>query len=352
MEFTYPGAGSWINSCLVGANSYKLLSSEEAYQASFLEERTDDWPRSGMELRYAEVTGNWDRQKLWMVLYPSQEGSVSVFADVIEKVLVAGLYQNGFFWPFDLVKLGNMAGHIIRPVDTVRYRPVRCYLGNTQAERWSIAISAFQRILALHGQGLALNGFAREQIRVDIETNQVYIWPGDTTSSVARLTSYACRSDYLSIPLNAEKSILKHWDSVSGVFRDVFSCAVLAFYLLFFTHPFIGSAYWPLMKEDYWVQYMNYPEYIFDPSGSNQLGYLDFEQEIQTLWGKTDPALRGMFDTLFLAATHPGDVRSEDMQRALDIPQWIRLLEQDAAVNGIPEKRTQFPFEMMNNYQV
>ena len=55
---TYLGEGTWINSCLVGANSYKVLSSEETYRSSPLEERTDDWPRLD-EQHYAVVASNW-----------------------------------------------------------------------------------------------------------------------------------------------------------------------------------------------------------------------------------------------------------------------------------------------------
>ena len=348
---TYLGEGTWINSCLVGANSYKVLSSEETYRSSPLEERTDDWPRLD-EQHYAVVASNWDHHKLWMVFYPVQGKNVSELAEVIERVQAAGMYQDGFFWPFDLVQLGGVAGYLIRPIDTVRYRPVRGFLGDTKAERWDIAISMFRRIQALHSAGFTMNGFSRDQIRVDVETNQVCIWPDGDSTRISCLPAQVRRNDYLSIPARAEEEMVQWGNTVSGALRDVFSGAVLAFYLLFFTHPFVGSAYWPLMREDYWIQYMHQPSYIFDPAGENRLGYLDFEQEIQELWKKTSPELRGMFDNLFLEVTHPGEAGDDRLRQAMDIPRWICLLEADAAANGAPEQRTRFPFEMMNNYQV
>lgn len=349
---TYPSAGSWINSCLISANSYKILSDEEETAASYLESGEAGIERLGGEHRYARVAASQDRQAAWMVLFEADASEMHRFSQVLEEVQVSHLYQNGFFWPFDLAWDRAVKGYLIHPIDTVRFRPIRSFLGKTDAPRWQLSQSLFQRLDILHTAGLSLGGFAREQVRVDTVSQQVYFWPTETCAQSRQESGRYRKDGYLSIPPKLVQRASDCGWTLTGEVRDLFSAAVLSFYLLFFTHPFVGSAYWSLMRESYKVQYQNYPDYVFDPEGNNGLGFLDFEQEILQQWHRTTPELRALFNGLFLEVLHPDTVQHEPNAPHWKASRWAELLDLDFQANGSPEMQSRYPFEMIKNYQV
>ncbi|HIW94332.1 MAG TPA: hypothetical protein H9868_07310 [Candidatus Flavonifractor merdipullorum] len=349
---TYPSAGSWINSCLVSANSYKILSNEEETAASCLESGEAGIERLGGEHHYARVAASQDKQEAWMVLFEANAPEMHRLSQVLEEVQVHQLYQNGFFWPFDLTWDRAVKGYLIHPIDTVRFQPIRSFLGKVDAPRWQLSQSLFQRLDTLHTAGLSLGGFAREQVRVDTVSQQVCFWPSETCAQSRQETKGYRKGGYLCIPQTLTQKAADCGWPLDGQIRDLFSAAVLSFYLLFFTHPFVGSAYWSLMRESYKVQYQNYPDYIFDPEGNNHLGFLDFEQEILKQWNRTIPELRSLFDGLFLEVLHPDTAEHDPHAPHWNASRWAELLALDFQTNGAPEMQSKYPFEMIKNYQV
>ena len=349
---TYPTAGDWINSCLVSANSYKILSSEAEASASFLEDGPEPIDRLGGEHHYVRVSANGDRQEAWMVLFKANKKEMVRLSQVMEQVQARQLYQSGFFWPFDLAWDRAVKGYLIHPVDTVRFQPIRTFLAKPQAPRWQLAQSLFQRLQVLHDSGLALGGFAREQVRVDSVSGSVFLWPSETCTQLTQGLGACRQGGYLSIPKKLEEEAKRCGWVLNGKIHDLFSAAVLAFYLLYFTHPFVGGAFWSLMRESYQVQYQNYPDYIFDPQGENGLGFLDFEQEILQQWTRTIPELRALFDGLFLEVSHPDTVEHNPRSDHWNAGRWAELMALDAQKNGAPEAQSKYPFEMVKNYQV
>lgn len=349
---TYPSAGDWINSCLVSANSYKILSDKEEAAVSCLEAGEAGMERLGGEHHYVRVVASQDKQEAWMVLFEANAAEMHRLSRVLEEVQVHHLYQNGFFWPFDLAWDRAVKGYLIHPIDTIRFQPIRSYLGKSDVLRRQLSQSLFQRLDTLHTAQLSLGGFAREQVRVDTVSQQVCFWPSETCAQSWHESRYYRKSGYLSIPQKLVQRASDCGWTLSGKMRDLFSAAVLAFYLLFFTHPFVGSAYWSLMRESYKVQYQNYPDYIFDPEGSNRLGFLDFEQEILRQWNRTTPELRALFDSLFLEVLHPDTVEHDFDAPHWNAGRWVELLELDFQTNGAPEMQSRYPFEMIKNYQV
>lgn len=79
---------------------------------------------------------------------------------------------------------------------------------SSDTPRWTIAVHLFRRIGQLHREGLTLNGFGRDQVRVEYGTNQVYLVPGETISRVSQIGA-AFRGDFLSVPQVVEQQLEK-----------------------------------------------------------------------------------------------------------------------------------------------
>lgn len=356
-EIVYPSQNDWINSCLISANSYKILSDRAEFERSFLEEDSAHLPRLGGEHHYARVAANRDRQDAWMLLFSMGASEMHHLASVLETVQVNHLYQNGFFWPFDLVWDREIKGCLIHPIDTIRFQPIRLFLGKPHALSWTLAESLFQRIDTLHTCNLTLNGFAREQVRVDMSSNEVFLWPTETCGFLDTPQSTVRRGGYCSIPRKLEERLLAAGWKLTGGIRDCFSAAVLAFYLLYPTHPFVGSAFLNRLAEEYNIQYQNYPDYIMDPEGNNQLDFSYPNQLIRKQWERTVPELTALFDAFFLTLCHP-DRYDYDPEADFWRPScWIAALEKDRQKNGMSEDQIEgnyegFDWGTVQNYQV
>lgn len=88
---------------------------------------------------------------------------------------------------------------------------------------------------------------------------------------------------------------------LDGRVRDIFSAAVIAFYLLFYTHPFIGEEYSHLMREQYLEYFQSRPVFLFDAGGHNGTGHHQFGAEITAQWWRAQPELRQLFSDFFAA---------------------------------------------------
>ncbi|MBM6871318.1 hypothetical protein H7U37_11675 [Pseudoflavonifractor phocaeensis] len=356
-EITYPSPNAWINSCLISANSYKILSDQSEFERSFLEEDSTHLQRLGGEHHYARVAANRDRQDAWMLLFSMNSADMNRLAEVLETVQVNFLYQNGFFWPFDLVWDHEIKGCLIHPIDTIRFQPLRLFLGKPNLLCWTLAKSLFSRIDILHRAKLTLNGFAREQLRVDVSSNEVFFWPTETCGQLDIPQSVVRRGGYCSIPQKMETLLLRAGWTITGGMRDLFSAAVLAFYLLYLTHPFVGTAFLPRLREEYNIQYQNFPDYIMDPNGNNRLGFSYEHQLIQKQWERSAPELKALFDGLFLAMCHPDQYEYDAKADYWSPARWIEALEADRQKNGMSEEEITANYvgtdwDMVQNYQV
>lgn len=357
MELTYPTPNDWINSCLISANSYKVLSDQSEFEHSFLEEDTSHLYRLGGEHHYVRVAAHRDRQEAWMLLFSMKSSDMNHLAGVLEAVQLNHLYQNGFFWPFDLVWDREVKGCLIHPIDTVRFQPFRTFLGKPHVLSWALAQSLFQRIDTLHRSNLTLNGFAREQIRVDVSSNEIFLWPTETCGWLDMPQNVVRRGGYCSIPQKLEERMRDCGWTITGGMRDLFSAAVLTFYLLYLTHPFVGGTFRPLLRDDYNMQYQNYPDYIMDPDGHNHLGFQDYEQLIQKQWERSAPELQAMFNGLFLGMCHPDRYPYDPKADFWNPGRWVEALEADRQKNGMSEAQVKsnyegFDWNTVQNYQV
>lgn len=203
----YPEAGRWVNSYLVGANAYKIMSTPEEAQQLLLDD-SGDFLQTGTEHHYIQVRCRNENKPLWLVPFRVKQEELLRVSDVLEQIQMGRILREGFFWPFDLVRSDEMQGYVLHPFSMDAYPSVRRFLPSSDTPRWTIAVHLFRRIGQLHREGLTLNGFGRDQVRVEYGTNQVYLVPGETISRVSQIGA-AFRGDFLSVPQVVEQQLEK-----------------------------------------------------------------------------------------------------------------------------------------------
>ena len=62
----YPESGRWVNSYLVGANAYKIMSTPEEAQQLLLDD-SGDFLQTGTEHHYIQVRCRNENKPLWLV---------------------------------------------------------------------------------------------------------------------------------------------------------------------------------------------------------------------------------------------------------------------------------------------
>lgn len=317
--------GTWINSCLVGLNSYEVASGT----LSLLEEDPVDKNvasiiRSGTEHKYQTVKSNASNTPYWM--FPVSLGAYrNRFLQIVENLHISELGKTNFFWPVDVVSNSEgYQGLLYYPVIDARYKPVRSYLANPSIPKLDLAISLFQRMAELEDMGLALNGFHREQVRVDSIQNTISIWPLETIMPRDEIV-VPSQKGFLSLPDALLQNELNK-NRMTADKLDLFSAAVLAFYLLYYTHPFVGKSFWGDGPEYYSSKYHSYPVYVFDSTKSdvNDVGNTDFAQIMLEEWENTVPELQQQFSYLFMELCYPGTYPTSDIW---DINCWLDLLK-------------------------
>lgn len=76
----YPEAGRWVNSYLVGANAYKIMSTPEEAQQLLLDD-SGDFLQTGTEHHYIQVRCRNENKPLWLVPFRVKRGIRRAGAD-------------------------------------------------------------------------------------------------------------------------------------------------------------------------------------------------------------------------------------------------------------------------------
>ncbi|MBR6825704.1 MAG: hypothetical protein IKM59_04065 [Oscillospiraceae bacterium] len=341
----YIQAGGLISSCLVGANAYGIHSTEQEFSASHLEEITDQI-RQRPGHCYMRVMPCTEERELWMVPFAMGEEKFFQFRSVIEHVQREALGKEHFYFPFDLVQENGQTAYLIHPIARRRFEPIRKFLPDAYAERWKLAVSLFHRVMELKNMGLTSNGISREQMRVCTKTHEVKLWLNETLNFVEgsmKMEAILRHEGFFSLPTATEEHCTKLKIPINGTKRDVFSAAVTAFYLIMYTHPFVGSGFDGILREDYLNHYHHFPLYVMMGDSQNDLGNQMFGRVVQAQWKRTVPQLKDLFDRIFKSVTDPQSYWKGN-DSCWDPKVWIEALEQDALENDNEDSHSEFRF--------
>ncbi len=342
-----------VNSCLIGANTYRVHSTEEEFLGSFVDESSNT-AYQPIGHSYMKVITPGDDRELWMVPFAMGEGEFIRFRDLIEEVRQHYLGKPHFCFPFDLVNEQQQKAYLIRPIHRQKTLPIRKYMPDSFAERWKIAGSLFRRLLELQKMGLTSNGISREQLRICPETNEVTLWLNQTLGKIEDSTlsgNFLRHEGFLSIPTYTEDSCKKLGFSINGTHRDIYSAAVVAFYLIMYTHPFIGTGFNSLVRDDYLINYQHFPIYIMMGNEKNYVGKQEFGRIVTEQWNRTVPALQDLFDRIFKGITDPEKYWNPD-DPCWDLRKWLEAIRLDAEKNDNEASHTDFCFLNVQYHQV
>ena len=335
-----------INSCLTAANSYRVLSGWEEFEANLLEEMTDS-VRQSVGRCYMAARLNNSADELWMVPFHMNEEKLERLLAAVEYAMDNPVDRGAFVMPLDVVSDGSGRAFVMRPVDREATLPMRTFMPNVPGPRWKIALNIFRRVQQLHGMGLTSNGISREQMRVSPDTCEVKLWLNEFLTMLEGSEKPENRSrhfGFLSIPLATEQVCDREGIVITGAMRDIYSAAVSAFYLIMHSHPFVGSDFYRLVHSDYLNSYQNWPRYILEPGTENNLGNQMLSRAIDDQWHRTTDRLKKLFDGIFLAVTHP-DSHWNPYAGYWDLQTWIEALEADAVRNDNDDSRGEYHFE-------
>ncbi len=349
----YIQVGTLINSCLLGANVYHVRSTAEDFSADLLEEISDPIRQlSGHS--YMRACAGTKGDELWMVPFAITPWKLTRLQQAMEQIHRDCLGKEHFYFPFDVVEEDGMTAYLIHPIEQSRFRPIRTYMPDALAERWSIARSLFERVKELKRLGLTSNGISREQMRVCPRTNQVKLWLNETVSFIDGSQSpenILRHMGFFSIPEATENQCAQQGLYINGHQRDLFSAAVAAFYLILYTHPFVGSGFNGLLRDDYLTHYQCYPAYILSPGSGNDLGNQLFGRVVEAQWNRTVKPLRELFDSMFLAIQDP-KTHWKNASACWDVDAWLAALDQDAQANDNEASHSDYHFVNERYHQV
>lgn len=350
---TFPDIQYRINSCLVGANSYRSLSDMAEFLGSRLEELTDEI-RQGDGRCYLRCNCGNQNRELWMVPFQMPQRKLRRLQEAVEQIMDCHLGADNFCFPFDVAASDECLAYVMTPIDREASIPIRRFLPYSHAPRWEMSVSLFRRVSQLNAMGLTSNGISREQIRVRRDNGEVVLWLNETVCRLedsAKTDGTSRHEGFCAVPMLTEQKCAELGLTLTGAMRDVYSAAVIAFYLIMYTHPFVGSAYYRLLRDDYLMQYLYWPQYIMAPGTENNPGNQTLSMVVEHQWNQTLPELRALFDGIFNAVEQPQSFW--DPNADYWKPEcWIAALTADAEVNDNPSSRTDFNFNDERYHQV
>ncbi len=332
-------------SVLYGANRY--IAFRELNEELESEGQTRRLNPSNAELSGIRVRGIYERKEA--LFFAAPDLLSAQWKDLIltiEAVQAELLYNRKIMFPLDCVQGNMVKGVVVRDPNLAEYENIDVHFVKPDSPRWDISAKLVQTVKKIHGCGVAMNGFERNQIWVSKKKNEILVFPGYYLTDCKTKRCDGEREGYFLLPRVVRD---RNSNELTAEQQDVFSVAVMTFYLLFYTHPFIGGKFWEYSTEDYYPQYSNNPEFIFDDQGGNQLKNLEFDEIIKNQWARTTERLKSMYKQLFAEVCGNG---SNCKDTIWDLDEWRKAFKEDAATNDNDSSRPSFPFQTVINYRV
>ena len=342
-------AFSYLLSELYGLNVYKPVGDlqNEEYQAGI----EAMYAPSSAELSYVPVRNEKDRTIYQFVPAPAMpNGQWERLVRAVQGHQSKLWGSPDFEWPLDLAASGRIRGAILRNRLDKGRQNLQSFLANAAAPRWELSKNLLLALWRLHIAGLAMDGFSRSQVFVEPKNSKIRLFGGFFLQHPDGVEESTGRGDFFLLPASVAERQAKEGRALTAGQKDLFSAVTMAFYLLFYTHPFIGLAYRPLPRDAYFERYSKVPEFIFNTRGKNGLGLESYDRTILEQWERTTPALRTLFLEFYEKAF---DASARDAKEPLwQFGTWIEALEEDAKKQSGETHLTEFPFQMVAPYMV
>ena len=327
----------WIPSLMSGLNIYQVKENKANLLKSDALDEFDYSDLGEKNYEFQLVNREKDKNSFSLLLQKiSNRAAIRIRTQIEEKIYKYFLGNKNFVFPIDLVEVGDNNAIIFPTIDYNNYDSINSYL-HQKSPDWDIIKSLFQRIDFMQYFGFGIGGFSREQVLVNKISKEVVFVGLDRITSIHEKIEYGYGYSFFDIPISIIENFKRNNLAISKVVLDIFSAACMAFYMIFYTHPFVGSYFWyngEIVRNDYFSRYMRKPEYIFDDEHSStndnlikKFNAFELNKDISDRWEKIDAELKSLFDNLFLALLYPKSTGLQATEDFLIANTWIRAID-------------------------
>ncbi len=242
----------------------------------------------------------------------------------IEDLIKKGAPNNTFLWPMDIATAQGTKGFgYIMPLREARYKSLFDLMKRRAEPSFAALITAAYQLAEsfhqLHGKGLCYRDISHGNVFFDPQTGEVLICDNDNVSVNGQQ-----RAGVYGTPRFMAPEIVRS-EAKPNTQTDLFSLAVLLFYMLMMHHPLEGQKEsdikcfdLPAMNKIYGFE----PVFIFDPQNASNRPVTGYHDNALVYWPFYPQFLRDLFSKAFTEGIHNPNNRIRESEWRLAL---IRL---------------------------
>ena len=240
----------------------------------------------------------------------------------LEILIQKGAPSDQFLWPLDIVVADGQSGYgYIMPLREPQYKNVVDLLKRrTEPTFYSLATSCMQlahNFLLLHGKGLYFRDISWDNVFFHPETGDVLICDNDNVG-----INGETEVNVLGTPRFMAPEIVRG-ESLPCTYSDLFSLAVLIFYMLIVHHPFDGEKEASIERYDQSAMKKIYgtdPIFIFDPDDVSNRPRKGYQDNALAFWPIYPKFIQDLFIQSFTTGIkdpNSGRVRESEWRKSM-----------------------------------
>lgn len=267
---------------------------------------------------YQAMVGNKRVALKWY--YPQQATPEQRTA--LELIMQHGAPTNQFLWPLELAFVRGIEGFgYIMPLRPLRYKSIIDLMKQTIDPPFEVIITAgielAHNFLQLHAKGLCYRDISFGNLFFDPRTGDILICDNDNVT-----VDGEAKINVLGTPRFMAPEIVRG-EAVPSIQTDLYSLAVLLFYMLMVHHPLEGEQELKIKCLDLPAMnriYGTNPIFIFDPQNDTNRPVAGYHDNALIYWQIYPQFLRELFVKAFTTGIHDpqqGRVRESEWRTAL-----------------------------------
>ena len=238
----------------------------------------------------------------------------------IQELVSKGSPSPSFLFPMDMVtKLNDTSFGYIMPLRPAHYQSLFDLMGGRLNVSFDVLIDAAFNLVdsfqKLHAKGLCYRDISHGNIFFDDKTGSILICDNDNVS-----VNNSANHGVVGTPRFMAPEVVRA-ESNPNIDTDLFSLAVLVFYILFIHHPLEGANEAKIRCFDQPAMNLLYgtnPIFIFDPNNDSNRPVKGYQDNALIYWDIYPDFLKNLFIKAFTEGLNPAKrVRESEWKQAL-----------------------------------
>ena len=265
---------------------------------------------------YKVKVGNDEYALKWYLPDQAKEEQRKAIQELVNK----GSPSSSFLWPVDMVtKQGDASFGYIMPLRPMHYKSLFDLMGGRLHVGFDVLIKAAFNLVdsfqKLHAKGLCYRDISHGNIFFDDKTGNVLICDNDNVN-----INNSINHGVVGTPRFMAPEVVRA-ESNPNTDTDLFSLAVLVFYMLFIHHPLEGANEAKIRCFDQPAMNLLYgtnPIFIFDPNNNSNYPVTGYQDNAILYWKIYPDFLKDLFIKAFTEGLDPARrVRESEWKQAL-----------------------------------